>query len=86
LEEVEEKEAIFLGTGSLDPVGTHPLVDNSPEAPNMVDGGGGGKGGSPLVKWLLRSTGNNGPLIEGAKSWSTTLLSAGRDESGTREL
>jgi hypothetical protein len=52
----------------------------------MFPGGGGRKQGPLLRNWLVGYTGNIGPLIEGTEPGPTTLLSAGRDESGTLEF
>jgi hypothetical protein len=56
----------------------------------MLARGGGGKGGPLLIKWLLGSMGNNGPLTGGGgggtKPEPAASLSAGRVESGTFEF
>jgi hypothetical protein len=38
------------------------------------------------MNWILGVAGNNGPLIGGTKPGPKSLLSAGRDESGTFEF
>jgi hypothetical protein len=68
LEKVEKQVVFFSPTISLDPLGTHSLLEKNLEKLQMFPGGGGrGKGGPPLINWLLSPLGTYPLVIKNLK-------------------